>query len=86
MSRKAICYKKPSTETLNELKFEICKAIDWEIGYFQMGQTEAAAWLGTSQANISRVRRKRVEQLSFNQLFNYLVSLRPDIKMTLSSY
>lgn len=76
-------------DKLNELKFEMCMIIDKELSYHrvsQRGQKYAAAYLGTSQANISRVVRKKVEQLTFNQLFRYLIALRPDVRIMFSTY
>ena len=86
MSRKSKFNYEPCKEKMNELKFELCVAIDREINNMRMSQVRIACHLGTSQANISRVGNKKVDQLTFNQLFRYLVILKPDIRMLLSSY
>ena len=90
MSRKSRRYNpEVNIEKVNELKFEICKIIDWELAHqriAQRGLKACAFQLGTDPANVSCVVNKKVEQLTFNQLFRYLVVLRPDIRMMFSNY
>lgn len=73
-------------EKLNQLKYQLCKAIEYEIYRIRLTQYRAAVMLGTSQANVSRVVRKRTDQLTFNQLFRYLIILKPDVVMAISTY
>ena len=77
---------KPCKEKINELKFQVCQAIDREISKQRISQQKAAIFLGTSQGNISRIVRKRVDQLTFNQLFTFLIILNPNTRMLLSPY
>lgn len=71
---------------LNQEKFQICHLIDYEISFMQMTTLGAAQMLGTTAANISRIRNKKVDQLRFNQLFQYLAMLRPEFRMLVSPY
>ena len=75
-----------SINRLNEMKAVLCNAIDHELMLEHKSKEALAILLGTSQANVSRVVNKRVEQLTFNQLFRYLIILRPDVKIMVSSY
>lgn len=73
-----------SVEKLNEVKFEICRILDYEMTYTQRTQQQLALRLGTSQANISRVMNRKVNELTFNQLFRYLAILRPSFKILIA--
>lgn len=86
MSRRPRYLRLESIDKLNEMKEVLCNAIDHEMVLMHEIPSRIAGHLGTSPANISRVRNKRVEQLTFNQLFRYLVILRPDVKILVSSY
>ena len=71
-------------QKINEHKHQLCAAIDRLIDRFQLTATQAAFELKTSTANISRVRNRQVEQLTFNQLFDYLVRLKTNHQILVS--
>lgn len=79
-----------SKKKLDALKFEICLVLDYDIHLtcreLQISKKALAVHLGTSEANLSRIGNKRLDQLTFNQLFRYLVILRPDVRMLISTH
>ena len=86
LSFKRYRINKPCKHKIDELKFQVCQAIDREIANQRISQQKAAIFVGTSQGNISRIVRKRIDQLTFNQLFTFLVILNPNTRMLLSPY
>lgn len=73
-------------EKLNQLKFEICYVIDNEMTRYQWTQLELAFHVGATQSCINKVVNKKVDELSFNQLFRYLVILKPEFRCIVSPY
>lgn len=73
-------------QKLNSMKFQICELIDRELLYMRLNQKQAAVVMATNQANVSRVRNRRVEQLTLDQLFRYLVLLKPYCRMMVAPY
>lgn len=63
MSRKSRMYNpEVNVEKVNELKFEICRIIDWELSnqrIAQRGLRACAFHLGTDPANVSRVVKQK---------------------------
>ena len=87
MSRKSrVQYQSGHIEKLNEIKFLICNVIDHEMVRLQWTPLTLACHFGTTPSNISRVLNKKVDELTFNQLFRYLVILRPEFKCLVSPY
>ncbi len=83
-------FKMESPEKINELKFELFMVIDHEVHYLITGEGRThrsiAAELGTTPACLSRVINKKFHLVSFNQLFRFLVILKPDVRMLISTY
>ena len=79
-----------SPDKINELKFELCRVIDYEVDYLITGDGRSrrgiAAQLGTTEACLSRVVNKKTKLVSFDQLFRFLVILKPDVRMLISTY
>lgn len=76
-------------EKLKELKYELCVVIDYEVHKLWrtgVSRRRIANQLGTSQATLSKVCCKRTDQLTFNQLFRFLVLLKPSARMLISTY
>lgn len=67
---------------LEEVKIQICLAIRRAMGrQSHYSSTVTAMKLGTSRACVSRVQRAIAKDLTFNQLFRYLVRLEPNFKI-----
>lgn len=77
-------WHRPPEEKLNQIKLEICCVLDREFAFTQLTQKELAKKLGTSQSNISRVENKKIEELTFNQLFRFLAVVNPNFKILVS--
>lgn len=75
---------KINEEALNRCKFHLCHQIDRLITRERWTQKQAAYYLGTSQANVSRVGNKKLDQLSMTQLFNYLCKLSGNFRLLIS--
>ncbi len=87
MGRRGVL-KGESEEKLNELKMELCRAIDYEVHKLiraGISKKMLAFELGTSQANLSRAINKKTETLTFNQLFRFLVILQPAARILVST-
>lgn len=66
-------------------KMEICRALRKAVEEERMTQIQMAARLRTSQANVSRaIRYPTATKLSFDQLFRYLIELRPRFRIMIS--
>ena len=83
MSRKSDFMPEPK-EKLNEIKFEICRVLDHEMHNQRRTQKELARRLGTTESCISRVRNRKVDHVTFNQLFRYLAVLNPNFKIMIA--
>lgn len=69
-------------EKLQDVKIQICLAIRRAMGrQTHYSSTVTAMKLGTSRACVSRVQRAIAKDLTFNQLFRYLVRLEPNFKI-----
>ncbi len=65
-------------DRLNLVKLHLCQQIRRSMARQRnYSATVVAIKLGTSRACVSRVQRGVVEELTFNQLFGYLVKLEP---------
>lgn len=71
-------------EKLNEIEIEICRAIEFEIRLLYWEQKTIARKLGTSESCVSKVLNRRVNELTFNQLFRYLAVLNPRFRILIS--
>lgn len=80
-NRWAVGYADPRIE---EVKLMLCEKIEAAIMFDQKTDLIAANWLGTSRAVISKIRHRRVEELSLNQLFFFLARLRPNFQILIS--
>lgn len=77
--------QKNESEKLNQIKCELClelKRLALRRGW---NQRQMAWHLGTSEACISRVIRLKVDEVTFNQLFQYLVILAPGFRVLIST-
>jgi hypothetical protein len=83
MSKKPI-FLDESEEKLNQLKEEICRVLGHAMYTSRYPRCELARRLRTSEANISRVINRRVDDLTFNQLFRYLATFKPKCKVFVS--
>jgi|GEM_PF-3122637 len=71
-------------KALEPVKIHLCSAI-WKVCMRnQWNQQQAAAMMGTSQGNVSRVFCRRTKRLSVGQLFGYLSKIQPDFSFMLS--
>ncbi len=74
----------PARDKLNEVKKEICfliGRIQFRNGY---SQKALGRYMGTTQSNASLVMKFRVEELTINQLFKYLVRLEPRFRVLIA--
>lgn len=71
-------------EKINEVKREICINIRRLAYRKRLNQKMLARYIGTSEANVSRVIRHRFDQISVNQLFRYLTILEPNFRILIS--
>jgi len=72
------------SSSVGEVKFEICRVLDLEMQGFRRTQKELAHRLGTTESCISRVRNRKVDNVTFNQLFRYLAVLNPNFKIMIA--
>ncbi len=77
MGRKNMWREDRDHPKLAEVKRMLCRKIVLAIQHDRRTVKGAAAQLGTSPAVISRIHREQIKQLSFNQLFFFLLRLRP---------
>lgn len=70
---------------LQELKQMLCRKIVVALNNDQRSADNAAAYLGTSPAVISRIYQERTNQLSLNQLFFFLARLRPFFEILIAA-
>jgi hypothetical protein len=83
MSKQPLIF--PETkDALNEIKRHICRAIRYQIYLERKSYRQIAFKLQTSESNICRVMNERVDDLTFNQLFRYLVVLAPKCQVLIS--
>ena len=71
-------------DRLNQLKFQLCHAIDRSIHRNQWSYADAARMLRVDKVVISRITNKKIERLTLNQLFEYLVRVRPNFEFLVS--
>ncbi|MGE0763676.1 MAG: XRE family transcriptional regulator [Bdellovibrionales bacterium] len=71
-------------EREHEIKVQVCRAIDRVAGRYGMTQKELAMILGTSRSCVSRMMNRKVEDLSFNQLFRFAIRLAPYFKILIA--
>jgi hypothetical protein len=74
-----------TNERLIDVKRMLCRKISTAILADRRTYKGAAVWLGTSRATISRINREQVNQLSFDQLFLFLVRLRPFFEVLITA-
>jgi predicted XRE-type DNA-binding protein len=71
-------------EAIEAVKLELCLAIERVILRYGWTHRLAAAYMGTSRANVSRLANKRLDQLTVGQLFLYLAKICPGFRFMLS--
>ncbi|MCB9027276.1 MAG: hypothetical protein H6625_13225 [Bdellovibrionaceae bacterium] len=71
-------------QSMVQVKTEVCKQIRKITMRRGWSQKQLAWYLGTSQACAGYVVCQRVEKLTCNQLFRYLVLLEPNFKFLIS--
>jgi|GEM_PF-4571371 len=76
--------KPPAQEKIDAVKLELCYAIDRAIARQMWTYAEAAFWMGTSKANVSRVVNKRTNRLTVGQLVKYLAVVCPHFRFMVS--
>lgn len=70
---------------LDEVKIHLCQVIRRAMGrQTHYSSSATAIKLGTSRACVSRVQRSVAKDVTFNQLFRYLVRLEPNVKILIS--
>jgi hypothetical protein len=84
MPRTNIFKYKPEPHGITEAKRMLCRKIIVAIRNDYRTHEQAAAYLGTSRAVISRMHNERTEHLTFNQLFLFLARLRPHFQILIS--
>ena len=71
-------------QKINEIKFYLCHQIDKASHRRRFDYKMLAEFLGTSQGAVSRVVNKRIDDVTVNQLFNYLTILEPNFELLIS--
>lgn len=70
---------------LDEVKLQLCLTLRRSMARMDhYSSTRLAIMMGTSRACVSKVQCARIEELTFNQLFGYLVRLEPNFKILIS--
>lgn len=71
-------------EKLDEVKRQLCWRLRQSIARRAFRPGYAAIKVGTSRARITQVECGQIENLSFNQLFTYLVRLEPKFEVLIA--
>jgi hypothetical protein len=71
-------------EKLDETKATICRAIMKSSRQKGYTRRQLALYLGTDKSNVSAIENRRVDRLSCNQLFRYLLNLEPNFELLIS--
>lgn len=69
---------------LDQVKIQLCRTIRRSMCRGYAGQGWLAIKLGTSRTCMGRIQRADIKNLSFNQLFRYLVHLEPHFEVLIS--
>jgi len=77
-------YNVHSQQKLKEIKTELCHLIKRSARRRNYDQKTMAFYMGTTPSNASLVDNIRIEQLTINQLFRYLVNLEPNFRMLIA--
>lgn len=73
-------------EKLNKVKAELCWQLRRSMARTNHYSSQLVAYkLGSNRACVSKVQCGRVNDLTFNQLFRYLVRLEPNFKFLVST-
>ena len=86
MNRRKAYYRQGEKEILDRAKLHITQVIKTSLATrVRLKQKFAAGFLGTSQAQISRIETENVSSLTFNQLFRLLARLEPNFQILIAA-
>jgi hypothetical protein len=77
-------YERKHDQRLRDVKVMLCQKLITAVWQEQKPPEAIAAKLGTSRSTISLIQQERVDRLTFNQLFLFLVILRPNFEILVS--
>lgn len=69
------------SDKIEEVKRELCLAINRLASRRGWEGKNLAAYLGVSRSTVSRINRHRFGEISLNQLFRYLARLHPGFRL-----
>ena len=71
-------------EKLNQAKVLLCRTAMKAARRKGYTRKQMAIYMGTTKSNVSLIENQRVERLTFNQLFRYLVNLEAKFELLIS--
>jgi hypothetical protein len=78
-------FKTADHDSITQAKRMLCRKIMVALNEDRRCHQNAAGYLGTSRAVISRMHNEHTDLLAFNQLFHFLVRLRPYFQILISA-